>query len=175
MRRRDRVGGHTFAWPHLAQGAPTSPALANLAAHRLDARLSALATKEGLAYTRYADDLCFSGEFVGDRFLGWVEAIARDERFRIHPRKTRRMHRGTRQRVTSIVVNEHPNVDRPTFDRLKATLTNCVRHGPASQNRAEHPDFRAHLQGRIAWVSMVSPRRGEKLRALFDAIRWESS
>src|SRR4029077_10406034 len=46
----------------LPQGACTSPALSNQVARRLDKRLGGLANKLGLAYTRYADDLTFSGD-----------------------------------------------------------------------------------------------------------------
>jgi hypothetical protein len=48
--------------PHLAQGSPTSTALANLSAFGLDRRLDGLAGKLGATYTRYADDLIFSGD-----------------------------------------------------------------------------------------------------------------
>jgi len=48
--------------PHLPQGAPTSPALSNLAAWRLDRRLAGLAAAFGATMTRYADDLAFAGD-----------------------------------------------------------------------------------------------------------------
>lgn len=165
-----------LAYPHLPQGAPTSPALANLAAFPLDVRLSALARSMSATYTRYADDLFFSGDGhlarAADRLHALVGAIALEEGFELNYRKTRVMRRGVRQRVTSVVVNAHPNVDRRTFDRLKAILTNCITHGAASQNRAGVPDFRAHLAGRVSWVSMVAPARGAKLAALLERIRW---
>ena len=161
---------------HLPQGAPTSPALANLAAQGLDRRLTGLANRFGARYTRYADDLTFSGDKTfharANTFLKAVGTIARDEGYALNAVKTRIMPRQTRQTVTGIVVNDHINVARTDFDALKATLTNCLRHGPAAQNRDAHADFRAHLDGRIAWVERLNLRRGEKLRRLFDAIAW---
>jgi hypothetical protein len=165
-----------YGQPHLPQGAPSSPALANLAAYRLDARLSGLARALGGRYTRYADDLAFSG---GDdlaraarRVIVTAAAIAMEEGFAVQHRKTRVMRRGVRQRLTGVVVNAHPNVQRDTYDTLKATLHNCARHGPAAENRAGHPDFRAHLAGRVAHVAMLNPARGRRLQVLFERIAW---
>lgn len=161
---------------HLPQGAPTSPALANLGALGLDRRLSGLARTFEARYTRYADDLTFSGSRDFARrtqsFLRAANAIARDEDYSLNPAKTRIMPRATRQTVTGIVVNDHINVARPAYDALKATLTNCARLGPATQNRDAHTDFRAHLDGRIAWVERLNLRRGEKLRRIFETISW---
>jgi hypothetical protein len=56
--------------------------------------------------------------------------------------------------------------------RLKAILTNCARLGPASQNHEGHPDFAAHLQGKLAWVNFIHPGKGAKLRAIFEKIDW---
>jgi RNA-directed DNA polymerase len=63
-------------------------------------------------------------------------------------------------------------VPRQERDTLKAILTNCVRHGAQSQNKDAHPDFRAHLDGRIGWVESANPQQGQKLRKLFEQIRW---
>lgn len=165
-----------YGRPHLPQGAPSSPALANLCAYRMDCRLSGLALAAGASYTRYADDLAFSGddqfERSVERFALRAAAIALDECFAAHHRKTRIMRQGMRQHLAGVVTNERVNVVRADFDRLKATLTNCIYHGPASQNRENHPAFRMHLEGRIAFVEMINPQKGARLRRIFEKIQW---
>jgi RNA-directed DNA polymerase len=165
-----------YARSHLPQGAPTSPALANLTAYRLDCRLFGLAKSAGAIYTRYADDLAFSGgeEFsrIAQRFSTYAAAVALEEGFLVNHRKTRIMRQGVRQHLAGIVVNRQLNLRRRDFELLEAILTNCVRSGPESQNRAKHPDFRAHLEGRIGFVEMIHRLKGNRLRALFDAIQW---
>jgi len=64
------------------------------------------------------------------------------------------------------------NVSRRDFDRLKAILHNCIKHGPHGQNRENVPDFEQHLRGRIAHVSHIGPERGRKLMRMFEQIRW---
>jgi RNA-directed DNA polymerase len=168
--------GSRLATPHLPQGAPTSPALANLAAFRLDRRLAGLAETLGARYTRYADDLVLSGPRAlrpgAARLAELAAEIAREEGFRLNHAKTRAMGRGGRQQVCGVVVNEHPNVPRREYDELKAILHNAARGGPKDENRAGHPDFRAHLLGRIAWVEQLNPGRGRKLRERFALIDW---
>src|SRR4051812_8124862 len=166
--------GQQLAVPHLPQGAPTSPALANLCAYRLDARLAGLAARFGATYSRYADDLTLSGD---GRLLAAAPAVRRavttivaDEGFRLNERKSRLMTSAGRQHVCGVVVNERPGVPRPELDRLRATLHEAALHGPAAANRARVPDFRAHLLGRIGWVEQLDPRRGERLRRRFATI-----
>lgn len=162
--------------PHLPQGAPTSPALANLCAFRLDCRLAAVAKRVGAQYTRYADDLAFSGGAelarCARRFQVLVCRIALEEGFEVHTQKSRFMRQGVRQQLAGVVLNAHPTIRRGDYERLKAILHNCAYHGPATQNRDGHADFRAHLAGRIAFVAMLHPARGQKLRRLFDRISW---
>jgi RNA-directed DNA polymerase len=165
-----------LATPHLPQGAPTSPALANLCAFRLDCRLGGLAKAAGANYTRYADDLLFSGgeDFARQvkRFVVTAGAVILEEGFPPNHRKTRVMRQGQKQHAAGIVLNERPNLDRREFDRLKAILTNCVRHGAESQNREGHAEFAAHLLGKLSWVSFIHPEKGRKLREIYERIDW---
>ena len=168
--------GRRLAVPHLPQGAPTSPALANLAAYRLDVRLTALARSWGGRYTRYADDLAFSGgrgwATGTSRLLDAIDGIVRDEGFRLNPRKTGVMPRGGRQTLGGLVVNDRPRVARTEVDTLRAILHNCRRLGPSTQNREDHPAFAEHLRGRIAWIAQHDPARGARLLTEYDAIDW---
>jgi hypothetical protein len=168
--------GRRLATAHLPQGAPTSPALANLCAHRLDCRLAGLADAEGARYSRYADDITFSGgrrlhaHAAGVRRL--VDTIVRDEGFRLNPRKSQLMSRAGRQRICGIVVNDRPNPAREDYDRLRALLHDAELHGPTAANRTVVSDLRAHVLGRISWVETLNPARGAALRRRWERVEW---
>jgi hypothetical protein len=166
-----------LASPHLPQGAPTSPALANLCAFNFDVRVQALAERFGVHYTRYADDLTFSGSDELARrsqtFEAHVGAIALDESFQVNHHKTRVMRAAVRQRVTGIVVNRTTNLPRAHYDRLKATLHNCLRLGPETQCKTGIGEFKNHLAGHIAHFSAIHPARGARLNAMFDRVQWQ--
>jgi len=159
---------------HLAQGAPTSPALANVAIRRLDSRLAGYARAAGATYTRYADDLAFSGDGTlaarADAFVRGVGRIVEDEGHAPNPAKTRVRGAATRQVVTGVVVNQGTNTVRSEYDRLRAVLHNAATTGLEAQNRAGHPDFAAQLWGRIGWVEQLNPGRGARLRAAFARV-----
>ncbi len=140
--------------------------------------MAGLAKTLGAEYTRYADDLAFSSDDAifekrVEKFSTHVAARLMEEGFSVNFRKTRVMRQGVRQHLAGLVTNVRPNIIRRDFDRLKATLTNCVRRGPESQNREAHPAFRAHLEGRVGFVEMVNPTRGRRLRTIFDQIEWK--
>jgi RNA-directed DNA polymerase len=165
-----------LAAAHLPQGAPSSPALANLALRRLDSRLAGYAERVDARYTRYADDLTFSGGSTlrrrADAFVTAVRRLVEEENHTVNLQKTRVRPAATSQRVTGIVVNEHTALPRVEFDRLKAILHNAARNGPAAENRGGHADFRAHLLGRISWAASLNPAKGARLRREFDRISW---
>ena len=155
-----------YRQPHLPQGAPTSPALANHIAFRLDCRLTALARSLNAHYSRYADDMTFSGDRrIAPILQKIVPTIIKDEGFKTNAQKTRTMRQTTRQTVTGIVVNQHLNIDRQTFDHLKAIINAC---GKPDDTRLQDHRFVTSLFGQISWVETVNYQRGQKLRQLLD-------
>jgi hypothetical protein len=148
---------------HTVQGAPTSPGLSNSILLRLDRRLAGLAKKFAFTYTRYADDLTFSGEDVAAvyRLRTRAEAIIREEGYAVNPAKTSVARSGRCQRVTGVVVNEQLGLSRQERRRLRAAI-----HRLAQGLAAGHalvPE-RRHLQGKLAYLAMLNPDQAEALR-----------
>lgn len=152
---------------HLPQGAPTSPALTNILAYSLDRRLTGIARSLGCQYTRYADDLTFSGskELELKKLLWRVKSVIQDEGFTFHPDKLRIMRKGSRQEVTGLTVNSpRPTVNRKDLRRFRALLFQLERDGIRDQHWNGH---RQHLLatalGYVHFVNMVDSAKGVAL------------
>ncbi|TXD37222.1 RNA-directed DNA polymerase [Lujinxingia vulgaris] len=148
----------------LPQGAPTSPVLANAIAYRLDRRLSGLARSLGLNYTRYADDLSFSGDDPTRiaTLMRLSHQIIREEGFEVAPSKTRIQRRGRRQQVTGVVVNQTPGAPRARRRRLRA----AIHHYARACARGDHnPRRRRQLEGELAFIHMINPAQARALAA----------
>lgn len=158
----------------LPQGACTSPGLSNQVARKLDKRLGGLAKKMGLTYTRYADDVTFSGDQPLSERIGYLMArfrhLAQEEGFAVNEKKSRVLRRSTAQVVTGLVVNDRPGVSRDEVRRLRAILHRARTEGLDKQNRENRPNFRAWLLGKISYVSMARPGVGSRLRKEYEAL-----
>ncbi|HEV3122486.1 MAG TPA: reverse transcriptase domain-containing protein [Isosphaeraceae bacterium] len=158
----------------LPQGACTSPGLSNQVARRLDRRLQGLANRLNICYTRYADDLTFSGDEALRQRVGYLLArvrhIALDEGFTVNEAKTRVLRQNAAQMVTGLVVNQRPGVRRRDIRRLRAILHRARFEGLDRQNRAGRPNFHAWLRGKIAFVAMARPEVGARLKSELDAL-----
>ena len=140
------------------QGAPTSPGLCNAIAMRLDRRLAGLAAANAFVYTRYADDLTFSGDDESKigLFLRVVREIVEDEGFRLNRDKTHVMRSGGRQAVTGVVVNETLGLSRQERRKLRAQI---------HQMSPDHaPEELARLRGKLAYLRMLNPDQAAALR-----------
>jgi retron-type reverse transcriptase len=157
----------------LPQGAPTSPAITNLICRGLDARLTAIASRLGMTYTRYADDLTFSskdGRAAVGRLLRQVGHVVEAEGFEVHPSKTRVLRSSRRQEVTGIVVNEQLGISRKTLRRFRALLHQIDKHGPKDKRWGPGSDLFSSIAGFANFVSMVSPDKGRALKAQVQAL-----
>lgn len=164
----------------LPQGACTSPAVSNLAAWGLDRRLGGVAAKLGWTYTRYADDLTFSGDTLvpkgekNPKSVGWLLArmrhVCEAEGFEVNEKKVRVLRRNAAQTVTGIVVNEKPSTSRAERRKLRAILHHARFEGLERQNRIGHANYVAWLRGHVAYVLMVNPAQGQKLKVKLDAL-----
>ncbi|MBN1477168.1 RNA-directed DNA polymerase [Candidatus Sumerlaeota bacterium] len=154
----------------LPQGAPTSPALSNLVFRPLDHRLSALAKRRGIIFTRYADDLTFSGKGDTPGILPTVREILGEAGFRLRADKTRVQRRGRAQRVLGLTVNDGVGVARSLRRNLRAALHRAARQGgrPTTEQMAR-------IEGMIAHIGSVSPAQAAPLRAALVRLKAESS
>lgn len=117
----------------LPQGSPCSPILTNIICRQLDRRLTGLAKRFNLRYTRYADDITFSGDHNvfqnGGEFMKEFERLIKDQHFVINHKKTRLQRHGQRQEVTGIVVNEKVNIAREYIEDIRNLLYIWKRYG----------------------------------------------
>lgn len=151
---------------HLPQGAPTSPAITNLICRRLDRRLTGVARKLGFQYTRYADDMTFSGSNdKRDKInaLKWqIRAVLKSEDFILHPDKTHIMTNGMRKEVTGIVVNDKPSINRKKLKQFRALLHQIELNGPDGKSWGQSDDLFASIMGYARFVNMVDSKKGKK-------------
>ncbi len=139
------------------QGAPTSPGFCNAILLRLDRRLAGLARKHGFTYTRYADDLTFSGDDPAaiKRMITLTKRVCREEGFAINRDKTRVMRRRSRQVVTGVTVNKQAGLSRQERRRLRAAIHQL---DPNDHNK------RRQLAGKVAYLAMLNATQAEPLR-----------
>jgi RNA-directed DNA polymerase len=151
------------SYRYCVQGAPTSPGLCNALVLRMDRRLAGTAKAAGFTYTRYADDLTFSGDdeekVITMRFR--AERIIREEGFQVHREKTRIMRRGGAQKVTGVTVNEVAGLSRKERRKLRA-----MAHQLLKARSEGKPDLQAErrLSGKLAYLSMLNTEQAEAIR-----------
>lgn len=175
----------------LPQGAPTSPALSNIVCINLDRRLTGLAEKIGLRYSRYADDLTFSlpnspsddvksnhaksGDVKSDgaknadthnqligQLLGSVHKILREEGFALNGDKTRVIRTGNQQSVTGMVVNGEGVPRVPR--RIKRQLRAAIHNLQAGKPQRDGETL-STLSGYAAWIASAEPELGQRYLA----------
>jgi RNA-directed DNA polymerase len=116
----------------LPQGAPTSPSLSNLLMLSADKRISGFIKNKGIRYTRYADDMTFSGDFEPGMVIKFVHGVLSHENLKLNEKKTHVRKPGQRQEVTGAVVNEKIQAPKELRKGLRQAVYYIEKYGLAS-------------------------------------------
>lgn len=144
----------------LPQGAPTSPALSNLLMKEIDERIGRYCIENKIRYTRYADDLIFSGDFSIKKLLATLFETLKPLHLKVNSEKTRVMRKHTKQVVTGIVVNKKLNVSRAYKRKLRQELYyvkkyGVERHLGAIRSTMTAEKYLAHLEGKKNFIHHI--------------------
>lgn len=147
----------------LPQGSPSSPMLSNLVFTKFDEIIYSFCRSRGIRYTRYADDLTFSGSFAIGEVVGYVRKVLSKSSFSINDKKTKVARQSMRQCVTGVVVNE--KMQAPVFfrKRIRQEIYYIFRFGLESHMKKSGQDcssslYLQRLLGRISFVMQINPR-----------------
>lgn len=164
----------------LPQGAPTSPILSNIIAGRMDRRLKGLCTKLGITYTRYADDLSFSGEHIGKSFIKYVNKIIQSEGFIVNQDKTKLLHNNSRKIITGVSISSgKPTIPKSLKRRLRKEAYYINKYGLEDHMAHEQIDdlkYYSRLKGYFAyWNSIEKDNGAEKYKIYLNRNRTKIS
>lgn len=158
----------------LPLGTSTSPMLADLIVRDIDMRIQGMATKAGLKYTRYVDDITISGEFSPKDFEPLIIRILKQSGFRVKRQKIVFYGTNDRERIITgaAVVNGRVTVPKSYADELEAKLKEAIYWSRKSV--VEH-DFetKEHYRGQIGYVLWLDKKIGQKLFGLYRKVRWK--
>ena len=157
----------------LPQGAPSSPAITNIILYEFDEQLGQWCREHGIAYTRYCDDMTFSGDFEPSEAIRYVRLELKKMGFLLNEQKTRIQRPGQQQTVTGIVVNEKLSIPADYRRKLRQELYYCRKFGILEHMQKiglEIPEntYRMQLLGKVNYVLQVHHNDKDML----DARKW---
>ena len=148
---------------HLPQGASTSPVLSNIIAYEMDRKLAAMAEEFGLTYSRYADDLTFSGDvFPKDQVLARVKEIIREEKFEPNHQKTRFLNEYDSNIITVVSVGSGLQLTIPKARKreIRKNVYFILTKGLAEHQRrigSHDPAYLKRLIGSLCYWRSIEP------------------
>jgi RNA-directed DNA polymerase len=162
---------------HLTQGSAASPGLSNQILGWVDFRLSALAKVGGLSYTRYADDITFSGSSISWRLIPIISRILAENGFMVNEDKTRLVGPKGRKIITGISISSGSlKIPKETRRRLRAEVFFVQKLGVweyVERNKIDDPVYFDRLIGRLSYWRHIEPENKfvkDSLAFLADAM-----
>lgn len=150
----------------LPQGAPTSPYLSNIIMSSFDKDVASYAIEKKWRYTRYADDLTFSGDGNVEELIRVVSELLLKYHLYPNTKKTRVAYQNARQEVTGIVVNKKLQAARQYRRIIRQEVYYIKKYGIESHIafcQISQKNYLEHLQGKIGYALYVNPKDTELL------------
>lgn len=160
----------------LPQGASSSPAITNILLYEFDEQIGQWCRERGIAYTRYCDDMTFSGDFEPAELIRFIRPELKKLGFLLNEQKTRIQRPGQRQKVTGIVVNEKMSIPADYRRKLRQELYYCRKFGIQEHLQKTGLEIpvdvhRLQLLGKVNYVLQLHPED----RDMLDARKWLTS
>lgn len=156
----------------LPQGACTSPYLSNIVCKRLDKKLEALSFKSNLKYSRYADDLTFSGNFIHEVLIDEITSIVIEERFKVNEEKTLLLRGNKKKIVTGISVSDSslklPKVTRRTLRQEVFYIKKYGLENHLRKKEINDPIYLERLIGKFHFWLQIEPTN----EYVLDAVKY---
>ncbi len=164
---------------HLPQGAPTSPVISNIIFYPLDKRIEEYCRRNGITYTRYSDDMTFSGDFDPSHLIKTLRFILCESEFKLNEKKTKILRRGQQHKITGIVVNKKIQAPKLYRKRLRQIIyfikkygvknhilyqcnhNDCIALRYVKGNRVYQMRYLQSLLGKVNYVLSINPKDKE--------------
>lgn len=159
----------------LVQGTPTAPAIANIIMKKFDEPIGKWCADKNIVYTRYCDDMTFSGDFSKDLVISKVTKLLNSMNLYPNEKKTIVIPKNKRQVVTGVMVNEKIQVPESYRKEIRKEIYYCKKFGVESH--LEHCNINSqytkqsyinHLCGKINYVLMINPEDREFINYRHD-------
>lgn len=160
----------------LPQGSPASPMISNIVASHLDKRLSELAKCYDAVYSRYADDITFSGTTNIKNMIPIITKVIEEEKFQVNIQKTRYAYYYQRQEVTGLIVNKSVNIPKKYLREIFKEIYFCKKYGVSFhlEKTGNHKSFyKEYMYGKAYFVNMIDKEKGKKILNELNSIEWE--
>lgn len=148
----------------LPQGAPTSPVLSNIILEEFDNAIGSYTNENKIRYTRYADDMTFSGDFNPGQVICFVKNSLFPLGLKLNHSKTRTRRIGQRQEVTGIIVNEKMQLPRDKRKKIRQEMYYIKKYGLESHmqySEISRENYLLHLKGLIQHGLFINPKDEE--------------
>lgn len=121
-----------------------------------------------ISYTRYCDDMTFSGEFDPASVIAMVRNELQKTGLFLNESKTTVVHKGQKQQVTGIVVNEAAHIPNDYKRKIRQEMYFCKKYGVSAHldhlgTKISPEAYTASMLGRVNYVLSVEPSNSEML------------